>query len=1029
MPGTLYSVADLAPTLVFSRFALGFYTVDEAGKMASAKGKPVQRRAAVPWRSLWETEWSRDEHFAMYGALDLQGNQVLEIPRLTKPGLAAALDGIYNRDGTAIVPRVISKAFAGCLALDLDLPGHGKTTPWDDRARQDMQERFYRAGDICPLIMTPTVFYTSQGGLRLVYAFSDTDTPLYGDGGLEDIIAGMIGAASMAGLAFDPACRDWTRVFRLPRVVRDGQAPAYAATWQQSYFRISYGTVDFSAREELPEQMAAFSGSDFPRASTMSAAQVAGASAEGAALVTTDNTWRTIFGTPARGASGSTSTVHIGDQPNDADLGKLVSENKTVEFIIKTLNKRMSTKGVSDLEIYLHAVLSDPIKLFPDRDPKKGLHGGMLSFFGKLCTWVMNQQRTITIEEVYAVGYPVCYKANKIRDDMKAGDVRDEGRLKKEMWDIICHCWRLQTAAIAEESAEEAASEAYKEYLSTQLIKQNENIQEMVTDTFGKWLPTWSRESIVDLVPKSLVIAAAKMMHTLCITCNGDVHYSGGSSDVPELVTFVRDSGHNLIDLHRVNDRGERQLKSKGDILYENGKVIEERRLSRLIEGNRLKDEYGKLVFMQKCHGVRKDIKPVYDERVSRWLTALGGSNSHGLMSWLAGFHRLDRPMAALIIHGDPSIGKGMLLESLQSCTEARLWAPFSQCMETFQDDFEHTPLIVADERADGGSRDRDQSLINTFKKLVTGEYRSINIKHLRRITIEGNWRVVVLGNNAEQLIRFKEDVNDKDLDAFAVRSLYIDSNSTECRRLLAEFGGRAGTDGWPEHVIPQHIEWLRQNYKFEEGKRLLVEGVITRFHENLRINSGGTNVAVTAIGKILNEAESVLLKTAGTGNSKALPMVDKKLASSGIYIRRENAHLTEAKMVIQPSKLRQRMVEIFKDDKTMVVPPLGSVLQSLKFLSKDPAKQEASSYKFNDPESDRKVKDVRGICINTKLLVTTLYKSYDPFDFEHTLGAILWAASKPDGASRADLDASKSATAGNTITTEEPVFKLNKRA
>jgi hypothetical protein len=45
--------------------------------MASAKGKPVQRRAAVPWRSLWETEWSRDEHFAMYGALDLQGNQVL----------------------------------------------------------------------------------------------------------------------------------------------------------------------------------------------------------------------------------------------------------------------------------------------------------------------------------------------------------------------------------------------------------------------------------------------------------------------------------------------------------------------------------------------------------------------------------------------------------------------------------------------------------------------------------------------------------------------------------------------------------------------------------------------------------------------------------------------------------------------------------------------------------------------------------------------------------------------------------------
>jgi hypothetical protein len=1025
MPGSLVPAADLAPTLIFHRYAAGFYTRDEEGRMESSKGLGVQNRHTVPFLDLWTKEWPGDEHFAMYGAMD-GDEQIHEMPRFTKPGLANALGVTNPKTGEFVIEPLISRAFAGCFALDLDLPGHG-ASPWDEQTRTAMQVRFHEAAEIEPLLMTPTVFYTSAGGLRLVYAFKNSDVALYGDEGLEDIIAGMIGAGAAAGLVFDPACRDWTRLFRLPRVVREQTPAAYASTWLQHYFRISYGTVDMTAQEEAPKQLLAFDRGDFPCASLLDPEWVS-QSPEGKQLITTDNTWKQIFGSPARGASGVGEIVNIGPQPSKADLPELL-KSKPADWIKSHLKKRQDTQTVTTLETILYRYITDPISIYPERDITKGFHNGMICMFGRFCTWALRQTRILTIEDIYAVAVVLCHKANEARQMAGHRGYRaDYDALNVEIWNLLCHCWRLQTAAKQAELESSEAEVKYKLHLQTELKKQNDNIQNIFIDTMCKWLPSMPRERVVEMLPTAMIIAVAKSMHTLCVTTTGVVRYSNGADDVPELGTFVRDSGHSLVNLHKINDRGEQQFKSKAEILYEGGIKIDERRLSRLIDGNCLKEEYGNLVFMRKCHGVRKDIKPMHDERVHRWLKALGGNNPHGLMSWLAGFHRLERPMAALIIHGDPGIGKGMLLEALQSCTEARLWAPFSQCMEQFQDDFEMTPLIVADERADGGSKDRDQSLINTFKKLVTGEFKSLNIKHLRRITIEGNWRVVVLGNNAEQLIRFKEDVNDKDLDAFAVRSLYIDSNGDACRKLLEEFGGRTGTDGWPEHVIPQHIEWLRHNYKFEEGKRLLVEGTITRFHENLRVNSGSSHVAVTALGRILNDVESMLLKT--PDRNKALFMVEKTLANAGIYIRRDDGHLTTAKMVVQPSKLRERMVDLFKDDKSMTVPPLGSVLQSLKFLSVDPtAKNDSATYKFNNPETNKGVKDVRGICINTKLLVTTLYKTYDPFDFEHTLGPVLWARSKPDQATRQDMEASKTDTAGESVRIQDTKFTLNKRA
>jgi hypothetical protein len=403
--------------------------------------------------------------------------------------------------------------------------------------------------------------------------------------------------------------------------------------------------------------------------------------------------------------------------------------------------------------------------------------------------------------------------------------------------------------------------------------------------------------------------------------------------------------------------------------------------------------EEGKVYTYERVPGMRQDVPAIYHERVDQWLRAIGGNDVQKLMDWLATYRRIDMPTAALILHGDPGIGKGMLQDGLANLTESRKWAPFEQAIEDFQDAYEMTPLIVADEKAENGSKFNGKSMINTFKRLVTGEFREINIKHRKHIQIEGHWRVVVSGNNADYLIQFKEDINERDLAAFAIRTLYIDCDSRAAQDVLNEIGGRAGTDKWPEMHIPQHIVWLERNHQARIGQRLLVEGTVTGWHDRLRVNSHGTNTVVLTLGELLAQGE----REAAQGGARGLQNARANLAKRGVYIMPANSgkgRKAPHRVIVCPGPFRAAMVRMHKDDRSMTIPAPRAILQSLQFLS---IATDAKSVRVTLPGGEHVV--VRGMHLDPIQLCQTLYTNMAHCDFEHVFGQDMWHDVRPDHA------------------------------
>jgi hypothetical protein len=961
---------DLPHLLVLGRHAPGFYILDEAGKMASAKGDPVALQRAIPFAEVWTEPHPYDAHCACYGLFDSDGNQITEYPRLTKAGLAST------------VPGIAAEAFSACVALDLDLSGHGA---WDEEKRAAIKQKMALAGKALPWILQPTVWYTTSGGMRLVYALTEP-IPLSGPGGLEDLIAGLIGAAAGYGLVIDPACRDWTRLFRLPKVIRKDKPPIHANTAEQGYFNISFGEVGWDCIEDAPEFFTCYHVSELPCASQLSPSEVA-ADPVGQALV---KLWGPIFGVPP--ADQSHRAVALGaNQPTAQRVGE-VRMGAGVQWMLAHLKRRATkAKGVSKSEQGIYAAVEDPLAIYLDRNPANGLHDGLRALAGRLAVWGSQQERTITLDDAYVIMIPSVLAANAARTSA-SGKTRSESEILLEWWNLCTHCWSLQQGAIEEEREQTAAREAEEERTKVEIERFRSSAAESLVDAMARWLPDIPVTDIRNNIGRYMITTSGDEARVLTMDAQGAIAYSHPVNDHPSLCALCRDSGHGLIsELRPPNRDGIQLLKTKAELVHEFGTSIHGTRLSRLVPCNQLRMEEGKVYTYERVPGMRQDVPAIYHEHVDQWLRAIGGKDVQKLMDWLATYRRIDMPTAALILHGDPGIGKGMLQDGLANLTESRQWAPFEQSIEDFQDAYEKTPLIVADEKAENGSKFSGKSMINTFKRLVTGEFREINIKHRRHIQIEGHWRVVVSGNNADYLIQFKEDINERDLAAFAIRTLYIDCDSHAAQDVLRSVGGRAGTDKWPEMHIPQHIVWLERNHQARIGQRLLVEGTVTGWHDRLRVNSQGTNTVVLTLGELLAQCE----REAAQGGARGLQNARANLAKRGVYIMPANSgkgRKAPHRVIVCPGPFRAAMVRMHKDDRSMTIPAPRAILQSLQFLS---IATDAKSVRVTLPGGEHVV--VRGMHLDPIQLCQTLYTNMAHCDFEHVFGQDMWHDVRPD--------------------------------
>lgn len=131
--------------------------------------------------------------------------------------LREALQETYATDAHFALyghPQRILKGFepedlrVGVTALDYDLPNHR-----DARAEAALLPRLLAQAD-----PVPTHVYLTRGGARLIYEH-DPVTPTEA----EALHQALVERLTSKGIDCDPGCWQWNRIYRLPKVCRDGQ--------------------------------------------------------------------------------------------------------------------------------------------------------------------------------------------------------------------------------------------------------------------------------------------------------------------------------------------------------------------------------------------------------------------------------------------------------------------------------------------------------------------------------------------------------------------------------------------------------------------------------------------------------------------------------------------------------------------------------------------------------------------------------------------------------------------------------------
>jgi hypothetical protein len=154
----------------------------------------------LPFREAFSSTHNTDAHAVGYIVADAEGNALLNAPRLNKSVLPELRENGHE-------------VYVTWIAIDLDNLGH---EPWTAESYAAFTEALGPILQSFPLGMEWTVFHTSRAGVRFVYVLAE---PVVADVA-EDIVRALVAEFQAAGLPCDDL-HDWTRLYRLPYVLRD----------------------------------------------------------------------------------------------------------------------------------------------------------------------------------------------------------------------------------------------------------------------------------------------------------------------------------------------------------------------------------------------------------------------------------------------------------------------------------------------------------------------------------------------------------------------------------------------------------------------------------------------------------------------------------------------------------------------------------------------------------------------------------------------------------------------------------------
>lgn len=160
---------------------------------------PAPPLVKMPFWAALKTHWITDAHFVQY--------------------TLAGSDTPHPRCNKAVLNKIRAAGHdltATCLVLDYDNPAHGA---WTREMMTAFIEQLELIAEQWPTAWNWTCLYSTRGGARFVYVL---DRPIPVDEA-ELKHQWLCQQFLAAGIAVDAKVSDWTRVFRLPFVSRDGK--------------------------------------------------------------------------------------------------------------------------------------------------------------------------------------------------------------------------------------------------------------------------------------------------------------------------------------------------------------------------------------------------------------------------------------------------------------------------------------------------------------------------------------------------------------------------------------------------------------------------------------------------------------------------------------------------------------------------------------------------------------------------------------------------------------------------------------
>ena len=197
--------------------------------------------------AVFDREFTSDVHFMTYGVIDDGKLTTQAFPRINKPCVASIQEAGGDVVTVAIVMDFDLKDQPGTETLPLS--DEGKPT-WTTEALEqfmgalsDVDAALAERNIAAPLV------YTTQHGARFVHKLT-TPVPVATS---EDLIRGLMKVYGDLELVMDPACADYTRLFRAPKVIRGG-----TKQWDQRWFMVRQGkgTTNPDAIDPVTKQTA-----------------------------------------------------------------------------------------------------------------------------------------------------------------------------------------------------------------------------------------------------------------------------------------------------------------------------------------------------------------------------------------------------------------------------------------------------------------------------------------------------------------------------------------------------------------------------------------------------------------------------------------------------------------------------------------------------------------------------------------------------------------------------------------------------